>query len=68
MPITTMPGSLSSSSSSANLRVLSALAMNIRTVHVLSPFAKNVRIHAGRLVVQARSTVEVIELGYECLA
>ena len=62
MPITTMPGSLSSSSCSANLRVLSALAMNIRTVRVLSPLAKNVRIHAGRLVVQARSTVEVIEL------
>ena len=62
MPITTMPGSLSNSSSSANLRVLSALAMNIRTVHVLSPLAKNVRIHAGRRVVPGRPTVEVIEL------
>jgi hypothetical protein len=41
--------------------------MNIRTVHALFPFAENARIHAGRLVVQVRSTVEVIELGYECL-
>jgi hypothetical protein len=53
--------------SSAKLSARSALAMNTRTVHVLSPLAKNVRIHAGRLVVQARSIVEVIELGYKCL-
>ena len=71
IPITTMPGSLSSSSSSANLRVLSALAMNIRTVHVLSPFAKNGRIHADCLVSAGRATVELIEAGsiqgLECL-